>query len=245
MSKECKWVWVEIEEFGDGNMQNSSYLKTKFATECSLLMGLYKYIPVSIHVEKQAVRWDSIALFLMGNIVHSWTTSSPFLTHRPQSLEAFSSCVWCEEAHPAALRELNHSSTLKIKPLFSLHFHFALQTWSEFWHSACQNGRGDWLCLLLLLLFYWSASLQGKEEGEKCSCLAFCEDQINVVQLPPRKSLPRWAPVGISIPILRTKRVIKENWEVKPFFFPSTMCAVRWLIARVRRCWYYNLKEHY
>ena len=70
MSKECKWVWVEI-EFGDWNMQNSSYLKTKFATECSLLIGLYKYIPVSIYVEKQAVRWDSIALFLMGNIVHS------------------------------------------------------------------------------------------------------------------------------------------------------------------------------
>lgn len=71
MSKECKWVWVEIEEFGDGNMQNSSYLKTKLATERSLLIGLYKYIPVSIHVEKQAVRWDSVALFLMGNIVHS------------------------------------------------------------------------------------------------------------------------------------------------------------------------------
>lgn len=71
MSKECKWVWVEIEEFGDGNMQNSSYLKTKLATDCSLLIGLYKYIPVSIHVEKQAARWDSVALFLMGNIVHS------------------------------------------------------------------------------------------------------------------------------------------------------------------------------
>lgn len=71
MSKECKWVWVEIEEFGDWSMQNSSYLKTKFATECSLLIGLYKYIPVSIYVEKQALRWDSIALFLMGNIVHS------------------------------------------------------------------------------------------------------------------------------------------------------------------------------
>lgn len=37
-------------------MQNSSYLKTEFATECSLLIGLYKYIPVSIYVEKQAVR---------------------------------------------------------------------------------------------------------------------------------------------------------------------------------------------
>lgn len=71
MSKECKWVWVEIEEFGDWSMQNSSYLKAEFATECSLLIGLYKYIPVSIYVEKQAVRWDSITLFLMGNIVHS------------------------------------------------------------------------------------------------------------------------------------------------------------------------------
>lgn len=37
-------------------MQNSSYLKTEFATERSLLIGLYKYIPISIYVEKQAVR---------------------------------------------------------------------------------------------------------------------------------------------------------------------------------------------
>lgn len=245
MSKECKWVWVEIEEFGDRNMQNSSYLKTQLATECSLLIGLYKYIPVSIHVEKQAARWDSVALFLMGNIVHSWTPTSPFLTHHPESLEAFSSCVQCEEAQPAAPRELKTSQLCPSNkgPAFTA---FSPCLTDLIWVLALNMSEWEgrlvmpFIVIIILLVCFFA-----RRRGGKCSCLALCEEKWISVQLPRPGVSPTESkcPAGLQLasqfPFSGQKARDKRELRGEASLFSH------WLIAQVRRCWYYNLKEYF
>lgn len=169
---------------------------------------------------------ETVLLYFLWEIL--CIAEVPLPLSSPTAHSPFSSCVQREEAHPPALGELKTSQLCPENkgPVFTA---FSPCLTDLIWVLALNMSEWEgrlvmpFIIIIILLVCFFAR----KRVGGKMFLLGSLRREINFSTalqawcVPHWKSLPRWAPAGISIPILRTKSRITEKSEVKSLFFPQ------------------------